>query len=91
MSLINIENVKKEVEKYYNKQNILNKTIITPTVSDDILKTLPSVHIAPQYISDTNTYPHVQKHQRISHEILYNDHVFRNTSSKLGLGYFSIR
>lgn len=91
MQLINIENAKKEVKKFYTKQNILSKTIETQTPSDDVLKTMKSVYIQPEGVRTENAYPHVQPHQHVSHEVLFNDHVFRNTTSKLGLGYFSLR
>ena len=91
MQLINIENAKKQVKEFYTKQNILSKTLQTHVPSNDILKKMPYVYIPPLNVNAKNMYPHVQPHQHVSHEILYNDHVFRNTTSNSGLGYFSIR
>ena len=91
MELINVEKAKKEVKNFYTKENIFSKTIYTKTPENKILQTMPYVHIHPQPIDNINMYPHVQDHQRVSHEILYNDHVFRNGNSNLALGYFSLR
>lgn len=85
-SIIDHTMTKQELLKRYSKSSDVKSVLKIPKMDDEILKQMEYVHMEP---TNQSKYPHTYNNVRYSHEILLNDHIFRNGNANIGLGYYS--
>lgn len=87
-SIVDHEITKQELLKRYSKTSDVRSVLKIPKLDDDVSKRMVYAHMSPEDPQQSK-YPHTYKGVRYSHEILLNDHVFRNGNANIGLGYYS--